>query len=215
MTVFSCCISDDIFTIITNFMKDDTTSLVKLIQTKKNIKDFISSEINLEDKKQEYIDIKNCITLEKNIKMYYMHNFAKEMIFDTSELCYDIVEYDNKIKLLDEKMNVAETNINKYMKLVYKKNCIKYFKKHILDNYEYCNTCTILNSYLSEKISIDTAIRLYIIILKILKEHSLNDNILTENISFLQDNIIFEKEEEHLLTWIKEGINFNTNDYIS
>jgi hypothetical protein len=215
MTVLSCSISDDIFTIITNFMSDDITSIIKLIKTKKNIKDYISSEINLEEKKQEYIDIRNCITLEKNIKMYYLHNYKKEFIFDTKELCYDIIEYENKTELLENNMNNAKRIINKYMKLVYSKNCIKHFKKHIIDNYENCNKGGIFNSYMLEKVSNDTAVRLYILILKILKDHSLNDNILTENISFLHDNIVFEKEEEHLLTWIKEGIDFHVNDYIS
>jgi hypothetical protein len=197
MSKDKCCIPEDIFAIVGKYLHNDCKSLMNLVKTKKSLKDIIGSEVNLEEKKQNYIDVCNCFKLFNYIKKISTYNFKIKLLgYDLnmeSVSCnnsYSNFGCKDKIRLYENKKTKNLQKVEKITEFVKNNRCIRYIEEYIRNSY-YEATYNHM-SYVYNRISLISSQKLYHIILKI------------------DDNYIFSHEDSHILNWILE-----INDYDS
>jgi hypothetical protein len=195
-----CCIPDDLFAIISRYLENDCKSITRLIKTKKTFRDIIGSEINIEEKKQNYIDVSNCFKLYNYIKKLSTYVFKLElMAYDLNlelvldnNITYDNYEIRDKLRLYESKKNKNIQKIEDIVVFVKNERCIPYMEEYIRNSYYEVNYNHM--SYIYGRISLMSAQKLYDIILNIDMNHIFSNN----------------DDDLHVLCWITE-----INDYDS
>jgi hypothetical protein len=159
------CIPDDIFAIVGKYLQDDIHSLIALVKTKKSFKEVISSEVNLKEKKQHYIDNKNCLIVYNLVKKIASYESKLDIMLDIRDLDYDTMEYTKKIRLYEDNKDRKTMLLNDVLVAVNNKNCVQIITQYIHNNYK-----EVINNYKSYNYNILTHMcsqKLYYIILNI------------------------------------------------
>lgn len=197
MSKDKCCIPEDIFAIVGKYLHNDCKSLTNLVKTKKSFNDIIGSEVNMQEKKQNYIDVCNCFKLINYIKKISTYNFKLKLLDYNLNIesvsCNNI--YNNfgsrdKIRLYEIKKAKNIQKVDKITEFVKNNRCIRYIEDYIRNCYY--EAAYNHMSYAYNCISLISSQNLYDIILKI------------------DDNYIFSYEDTHILNWLLE-----INDYDS
>jgi hypothetical protein len=160
-----CCIPDDIFAIVGKHLQDDIHSLTSLVKTKKSFREVISSEVNLEEKKQHYIDKRNCLIVYNLVKKISLYESKLDIMLDIRDFDYDTLEYTNKIQIYEDKKYRKTKQLNDILVAVNNKHCVQIIEQYIHNNYK-----EIINNYKSYNYNILAHIcaqKLYYIILNI------------------------------------------------
>lgn len=191
-------VPDDIFAIVGKYLEDDCVSLTKLIKTRKTFKTIISSEVNLEEIKQKYIDAINCSKILMYVKKLSDNSFKLEVIKDGIDIELIVNDrnkgcnIDKKIKLYEDKIKRDNTRINNIIGFVKNERCLKNIEEHI--NYNYHTAHYNSSSYIYNRILLMVSQKLYNIILSI------------------DSNYLFNSDNACIMNWIHEAIDYNSEE---
>lgn len=191
-------VPEDIFAIVGKYLEDDCMSLTKLIKTRKAFKTIISSEVNLEEIKQKYIDASNCSNLFMYVKKLSDNSFKLEVIKDGIDIELILnnsnkgCDIDKKIKLYENKIKWDNTRINNIIGFVKNERCLNNIEEHINDNYYTAHYNS--SSYIYNRILLMASQKLYNIILSI------------------DSNYLFSSDNASIMNWIHEVSNYNSDE---